>query len=85
MSRAAIGKFNAMSAKPDDRYLVPLCRKCHDRQHTREGEPTFWANLGIDPVNLSLRLHLVTGDTEQGERTIMRARQAIELHRGRHG
>lgn len=80
-SRADVGKFNAMSAKPDDKYLVGLCRSCHDRQHTKEGESTFWANLGIDPVDLSLRLYSVTGDMEAGNRAVFRARQAIELHR----
>ena len=82
MSSAAHGKFNAMSAKPDGRYVLPLCPKCHRvDQHAKEGEPAFWARLGIDPLDASLRLHAVTGDYEQGLRCIERARQAIELHK----
>ncbi len=85
MSRAGVGKVNAMSAKPADRFAVPLCARCHMQdQHTKEGEPAFWARLGIDPVDLSLRLYSVTGDMEQGERAVLRARQSIALHRNGH-
>lgn len=83
MSRAGLeGKYGGMGYKPDARWLVPLCPSCHRiDQHTKEGEPAFWARLGIDPVDLSLRLWTVTGDLQQGLRAVMRARQAIALHR----
>lgn len=76
------------SLKPPDRFTVPLCssnpaigyRGCHAVQH--DGEQTFWAELGVDPADIALRLWAVTGDDEQGLRTIERARQAIALHRG---
>lgn len=83
MSVAGV-KQNAMSAKPDDKFCVPLCRACHDRQHTKEGEPTFWARLGIDPIDLALRLWTVTGSIELGERAVFRARQCIALHQPNH-
>jgi hypothetical protein len=54
---------------------------CHARQH-RIGELSFWAALGVDPINLSARLWAVTGDTEQALRALARFRQSIELYRG---
>lgn len=73
--------------KPPDRYTVPLCMSipeigyegCHAIQH--QGEVSFWAALGVDPVDISLRLWAVSGDTDQALRTIARARQLIALHR----
>jgi len=73
--------------KPPDRFTVPLYSSnpaigyqgCHSEQH--EGEVTFWAELGVDPVDIALRLWSVTGNDEQGRRTIERAQQAIALHR----
>jgi hypothetical protein len=52
------------------------------RQH-QHGELSFWADLGIDPLDAALRLWSKTGDYEAGIRTIQRARQAIALHRQR--
>lgn len=71
-----------MGIKPADRFCLPLCGPggCHHQQH-QIGEDAFFAALGIDPVDVSLRLWAVTGDYDQGMRTILRARQAIELHR----
>ncbi len=83
MSRADLGKANAMSSKPDDKYAVPLCSRCHTGdQHTKFGEPEFWARLGIDPLDLALRLWAVTGNIEAGIRAVFRARQNINLHAG---
>lgn len=84
MSSAEHDKFNAMGTKPADKYCVPLCGRCHlGDQHSKYGEPAFWSALGIDPLDVSLRLWAVTGDTQQGLRAISRARQAIEVHRCR--
>jgi hypothetical protein len=41
----------------------------------------FYAELGIDPLDYCARLWAVTGDIEQGMRTILRARQAIAFRR----
>lgn len=83
MSVAEHGKFNAMARKPDGKYTVPLCGRCHrGDQHTKYGEPEFWSRLGIDPVDTALRLWTVSGDLEAGQRLIFRARQAIALHKG---
>ena len=61
-----------------DRYAVPLCTACHANQH-RIGELSFWSALRIDPLNVSLRLWIVSGDEKAGARTVFRARQRIDL------
>lgn len=73
-----------MGIKPADRFCLPLCGPggCHHQQH-EIGEDAFFGALGIDPVDVSLRLWTVTGSDEQGLRTIERARQAVALHRVR--
>lgn len=79
-----IGGDGGMGLKPPDRLTVPLCGPfgCHADQHQR-GEQAFWSELGIDPVDLAARLWAVSGDVEQGERAVARARQAIMLHKGK--
>jgi hypothetical protein len=52
----------------------------HHREQHRVGELAFWSALGIDPVDYANRLWTVTGEPEQGLRTIDRARQAIAMH-----
>jgi hypothetical protein len=64
--------------KPGDRYAVPLCTACHAKQH-RIGELSFWSRLRIDPLNVALRLSVVSADVKAGERTVFRARQGINL------
>ncbi len=72
------GTDGGTGTKPSDRYSLPLCAVCHAWQHTI-GELTFWAELGIDPLNVALRLWTVSGEIEAGERIVFRARQAIGL------
>ena len=71
-----------MGLKPHSRFTVPLCGPmgCHAHQH-QIGEAEFFAQLGIDAVDVALRLWTVTGDLEAGLRAILRARQSIDLHR----
>ncbi len=74
------GTDGGIGMKPSDRYAVPLCTGCHGDQH-RVGELSFWAELGIDPLDTALRLWTISGDVEAGERAIFRARQQINLVR----
>jgi cytochrome c553 len=71
MSDERLGKrWVGKAEKPDDRWTLPLCGRCHDRQH--EGaEKAFWNGAQIDPLMLSLALYGVTGDHEAGEQIIM--------------
>ena len=77
-----MGTGGGMGYKPADRYCLPLCGPmgCHARQH-QIGETAFWAELGVDAVDITVRLWAVTGDADQGLRTVERAWQAIALHR----
>jgi hypothetical protein len=52
-----------MQEKPSDKWALPLCSRCHRRQH-HEGEERFWKSLHINPWILSMTLHGVTGNHE---------------------
>lgn len=55
-----------IGAKPDDKWTVPLCGRCHREQHEmNEGE--FWDTQMIDPVFVAMALYLNTGNQEAGE------------------
>lgn len=43
VAHVRIGSGAGIGQKPDDFSAVPLCRDCHQRQHTI-GERTFWAD-----------------------------------------
>lgn len=66
-----------MGVKPDDRWTVPLADKPHKRQHDI-GEPMFWAELGIDPLELAVKLYDVSGDTKAGAKIVRAAIRAGE-------
>jgi len=75
-----VGTDGGVGMRPGDRFTVPLCLTCHAKQHSI-GELSFYAALGIDSLNVALRLWAVSGDVRQGERAIFRARQSIDLAR----
>jgi hypothetical protein len=46
-----------MGEKPDDRWVLPLCRTHHDEQH-RRNELAWWASKGIpDPFAVAIALY----------------------------
>lgn len=65
--------MTGMGIKPDDKYTVPLCSKCHREQHSGD-EGLYWAVRGKDPVKISLALYAVSGDHEMGEMIVMGSR-----------
>ena len=68
LADARIGKPNAgIGAKPDDKYVLPLCGVHHRQQHNH-GEKNFWH--GQDPVLLALAIYSVSGDAEAAEHII---------------
>lgn len=70
--------------KPADRWTVPLCQGCHEEQH--EGEQTFWADLGIDPIDAASLLWTLSGKPDRqakGEALIFKARQRMALNGGK--
>lgn len=62
-------RYTGMAEKPDDRWTLPLCSKCHRTQHTMK-EEHFWRNLRIDPFILALSLHAASGDHELAQHVI---------------
>src|SRR5215475_15188167 len=61
------GTDGGTGMKPGDRYTVPLCMTCHEKQH-RIGELSFWGDLGIDPVDQANKLWSISGDLKAGMR-----------------
>lgn len=53
-----------MGRKPDDRWTLPLCNDCHNRQH-QIGEMTFWHQVGRSPLPLCVELYKATPDLEK--------------------
>jgi hypothetical protein len=56
-SDAEAGKVNpGMGRKPDDRWTLPLCKRCHQdgpkAQH-KGNERAFWERLGIDALDVA--------------------------------
>lgn len=73
----ACGKpYTAKSMKADDEWAVPLSREAHSKQHSMN-EEDFWANAGIDPCKIAMRLWAISGDVIEGTRIIR------ELHNRR--
>jgi|GEM_PF-988658 len=76
----SIGKRPTGKAeKPSDRWTTPLCRTCHDRQHSG-AELAFWQALGIDPFDLCQALYAVSGDTTAAEQIIRNAHREAQDH-----
>lgn len=69
------GKRNVgVGEKASDRWTLPLCGRCHRRQHGMN-ERKFWADEGIDPIALCERLFAVTGDYAAGLEVVANARR----------
>lgn len=68
-------RHTGMAEKPDDSWVVPLTRAEHTAQHG-QSERAYWQALGIDPIDLCIRLYAASGDEAA----------AIQIIRGgRHG
>jgi hypothetical protein len=46
----------AISRKVSDEFTVPLCRVHHREIHSRGDEAAWWAEFGVDPMPIALRL-----------------------------
>lgn len=57
------GKPSSGTAKPDDRWAVPLCRSCHTMQHNRGDELAHWKDQRINPFMLSTAYYHNYGGT----------------------
>ena len=66
-----------MREKPDDRFVLPMTRELHARQHSMN-EVSFWAAMGWhwpQVVQLALDLYEHTGDEETCQALIARVRR----------
>ena len=73
-----MGERGAMGLKPHDKWSVPLCWECHNRQHMT-GETTFWTLQGINPLELAKALWWNSGNESAGHGIVMRARMGVTL------
>lgn len=51
-----------MGEKPDDKWAVPLCRKCHMEQH-RYNELAWWDFHRKNPFKIAMQLYKIFGGT----------------------
>lgn len=49
VAHVRLGSGAGMGQKPDDWRTVPLCRDCHQNQHTM-GEETFWKGRYVEEL-----------------------------------
>lgn len=50
-------RYTGKGEKPDDKWVLPLCRREHDAQH-RESELGWWAGMGlVDPFAVAVALY----------------------------
>jgi hypothetical protein len=65
------GSMNLGSRKVSDEFTVPLSRVHHREIHRRGDEAAWWAEFGIDPMPIALRLWQQTrGIDSQTSRSI---------------
>jgi hypothetical protein len=54
----------AMSMKSGDCWVVPLCRRCHDRVENAGNEEAWWERQDIDPRPLAQQLWLISNQAK---------------------
>ncbi|MDQ0996924.1 hypothetical protein QFZ34_002106 [Phyllobacterium ifriqiyense] len=68
------GKYETgMAEKPHDKWVLPLSPEEHRKQHDMN-EREYWTLVGINPLDLAMRLWFNTGDEEACEQIILQAR-----------
>jgi hypothetical protein len=72
--------FNGTGIKPSDSRTLPLCYRCHHRQHTMS-EKKFWSDLDIDPIKLCDICFDIYSNTKSAERCLSQMNKAIFLYR----
>lgn len=67
-----VGKLFTGRMKPDDKWTVPLCSKCHRQQHAYPGgEREYWKHfVRVDPLRVAMALALASGDYARGEEIV---------------
>lgn len=62
--------------KPSDRWVNPLCGRCHREQH-QGNEWRWWKSKGINPFTLAMTLHDISGDHAMACTVIERHRSYV--------
>lgn len=62
--------------KADDKYVVPLCKAEHERQHS-QGERRYWESVRINPVIVALSLFAETGNDDKAAEILRQARKSV--------
>jgi len=69
-----LGARGGTGLKPDDRWTVPLCHRCHMEQHDA-GELVFWLRLRLDPIRIAIRLHAASPNIEAMRAIVFQQRE----------
>lgn len=78
MPSPAHGKRSTgIARKPDDRWVLSLCRLHHEEQHLTGNETAYWAVAGIDPCGTALALFACTGDEAMANVVIRESRRVL--------
>jgi hypothetical protein len=72
--------FNGTGIKPADSRTLPLCYKCHHKQHAMS-EKKFWLDLQIDPISLCENLFAIYSDAKDISSSISAINMFIFTHR----
>jgi hypothetical protein len=65
-----------IGTRPDDKWSVPLCHRCHMDQH-KHGEREWWESQGIDPMPVAIELYCFSPNIERMTGIISRVRGRI--------
>lgn len=58
---------SGMGRKVSDKWVVPLCRGCHDQCHREGKESLFWAMQGVDAIAWAVLHHAKWLTQQSGE------------------
>lgn len=56
-------RHSGLGEKPNDVWVVPLCRDCHVKQHS-ENEASWWRAVNIDPLWIAMLLRQHSEDRQ---------------------
>lgn len=75
-----VGKRHCgIAEKPDDKWTVPLCSRCHFFQHN-SSERLWWDCNDIDPIKVCQELYEVSGDHAKGSKIVAAYRTKFPIH-----
>jgi hypothetical protein len=64
--------------KAHDFWCTPLCRRCHDQQHSMS-ERAFWRQLGKNPFTIAMELYRIFQTTGLSKPTTAKPKSKIKI------